>query len=194
MKSRLLIGFCALALSGLAQGYFVPSGVTYVGLNFLGGYEIRVRQDPATADYTGFMLKPEGKTPPSSPFVNTFSFDGYVDETVRVFLVASNQPVSLQPIAANAYSELTFGNSYVFANNSPFYVGLYTGPCWTQLPPTNPITYDDPLFGWARLVNNQGVIQMLDSALEHGGGGIASEISITIVSGGNWLGGPLQIK
>jgi hypothetical protein len=32
--------------------------------------------------------------------------------------------------------------------------------------------YSDPLFGWARLVNNNGAIQLLDSALAYKAGGI----------------------
>jgi hypothetical protein len=54
----------------------------------------------------------------------------------------------------------------VFEDGIPFYVGLYTGHF-----PQNGI-YQDPVFGWALFVNNQGVIQMLDSALEYGGAGI----------------------
>ena len=32
--------------------------------------------------------------------------------------------------------------------------------------------YEDPLFGWAQLVNNNGVIELLDGALEYKGSGI----------------------
>jgi hypothetical protein len=45
-------------------------------------------------------------------------------------------------------------------------VGLYTG-----YTPQNGI-YNNPVFGWAEVVNNNGVIELLDSALEYGGGGI----------------------
>ena len=82
-------------------------------------------------------------------------------------MVSLNNPISQQAIVTSSYPELTFPNNYVFNEGSPFYVGLYTG----ETLPQNGI-YDDPLFGWARLVNNQGVIQMLDSALEYKGGGI----------------------
>jgi hypothetical protein len=60
-----------------------------------------------------------------------------------------------------------FQNSYVFNNNSPFYVGLYTG----ETLPQNGI-YNDPLFGWARLRHNQGVIELLGGALAYQSQGI----------------------
>ncbi len=152
-----------------AQGYIVPNGVVYSGSSVFGGYEIDVSHDPTNAYYTGFFLNPKGMTPPASIYTNTFLFTSYVDVGVRVFLVEPNQPISLQPIMANTYTELTYPNNYVFASGVPFYVGLYTGN-QNYYPPNG--IYTDPLFGWAELVNNQGVIQLLDSALEYGGGGI----------------------
>ena len=165
MKIRILaiIGFfCGVIPQLHSQGYIVLNGV-YPGNVSI--HEIDVLQNPTNSDYTGFFLIPQGKTQPAF-YTNTFSFFTYLDEGVRVFLVSSNQPISLQPILANSYIELLDRNSYVFANASSFYVGLYTGYA-----PANGI-YGDPLFGWAKLVNNQGVIQLLDRALEYGGGGI----------------------
>lgn len=149
-----------------AQGYIVPNGVTYVGLNFFGAYEIDVVQNPTNSDYTGFFLTPQGKTPPTSVYTNTFSFGTYLDEGVRVFVVSSDDPISLTPILMQQYAELGSTPSSVFESSVPFYVGLYTG-----YSPANGV-YSDPLFGWARLVNNQGVIQLLDSALSYQAGGI----------------------
>ncbi len=153
-------------LSG--QGYIVPNGVTYLGLNFAGAYEIDVIHDPTNAYSTGFYFSPKGETPPAI-YPNTFEFAPIVDVSVRVFFVASNQPVSLQPIMANTYTELMFPGRYIFDDGVPFYVGLYTGNM-TYYPPSG--IYDDPLFGWARLVNNQGAIEMLDSALAYKAQGI----------------------
>lgn len=147
----------------------MPNGVVYSGFSVFGGYEIDVSHDPTNNIYTGFFLNPVAKSPPSSTYTNTFAFTHIVDVGVRVFLVASNQPISLQPIMANTYTELTYPNNYFFASGVPFYVGLYTGN-QNYYPPNG--IYTDPLFGWAELVNNQGVIQLLDSALEYGGGGI----------------------
>lgn len=152
-----------VALQLHAQGYIVPNGVSYTGLNIFGAYEIRVLQNPSNGNYTGFWLAPQGMTQP----INTFSFDRYLDEGVRVFLVSANQPISLQGILANNYTELTYPNSYVFDSGIAFYVGLYTGETFPQ----NGV-YDDPLFGWARLLNDQGTILMLDSALAYKAGGI----------------------
>jgi len=151
-----------------SQGYLVPNGVVYIGQTGIG-YEIDVLHDPAHLYYTGFFLNPNGKTPPTSPFINTFQFDLIVDVGVRVFLVSPNDPISLQPILSQNYTELLYPNNYVFANGVPFYLGLYTGN--VQQAPQDGI-YSDPLFGWVELVNNAGVIQMLDSALEYQGGGI----------------------
>jgi len=142
-----------------AQGYIVPNGVTYLGFGGLGGYETHVLQNPTNGNYTGFLLSRQSQT--------TFLFGAFLDEGVRVFQVSPNDPVSLQPILANSYTELTYPNSYVFANGSTFYLGFYTGNTYPQ----NGI-YSDPLFGWAEYVNNNGVVQMLNSALEYGGGGI----------------------
>lgn len=62
-----------------------------------------------------------------------------------------------------------FPGNYVFDNSSPFCVGLYLGN--QNYYPRDRI-YSDLLFGWALLVNNRGVVEMLDSALEYKGGGI----------------------
>ena len=146
-----------------SQGYLVPNGVTYAGYSPFTGAEIHVLQNPTNGNYTGFSLPPQGG--------NIFLFNPIVDEGVRTFLVSPNDPISLQPIQANSYPELTFPNTYFFANGATFYLGFYTGPRWI-LPETDPHTYEDPLFGWAKFVNKQGVIQLLDSALEYKGGGI----------------------
>lgn len=151
-----------------SQGYIVQNGVitNYSGA-FLPG-EISVLYNPNNLYYTGFALEPTGKTQPTF-YTNTFSFDYIVDVGVRVFLVSSNDPISLQPILSQSYIELLNAPIQVFANGVPFYLALYTGNM-TYAPPNG--IYTDPLFGWVKLVNNQGVIQMLDSALEYQGGGI----------------------
>jgi hypothetical protein len=138
----------------------VPNGVVYAGLHPLG-YQVNVLRDPTNLYYTGFFLSPQG--------ANTFRFEPVVDVGVRVFFASPNDPISLQPILTQNYTELLFPNSYVFANGVPFYVGLYTGN--QPFAPPDGI-YTDPLFGWARLVNNNGVIQLLDSALAYKAGGI----------------------
>jgi hypothetical protein len=178
MKANLIYFTLTAALLGAAfrlsaQGYILPNGVIYIGAVGLGyGYEIDVRHNPnSTADgsYTGFLLEPVGYTPPDNPVLNTFRFDPIVDIGVRVFLVSPNDPVSFQQIQANAYTELTFPNSYIFHDGTPVYVGLYTGNQPYALP--NGI-YTDPLFGWAELENVGGVIQLIDGAIEYQGGGI----------------------
>jgi hypothetical protein len=158
-KRFAMIGcFFGTILQLCSQGYLVPNGVTYAGYfpPFIG-YEIHVLQHPS-GDYTGFGLRTEDG--------ETFQFSLFADEGVRTFLVSYNEPISLQPILAQNYTELTYPNAYVFDNGVPFYVGLYTG-----YSPMNGI-YSNPLFGWAELVNNNGAIQLLDSALEYGGIGI----------------------
>lgn len=151
-----------------SQGYIVQNGVVYVGFNG-SGYQIGVIQNPTNingfVDYTGFSLDPKGKTPPTL-YTNTFLFDPVVDEGVRTFLVSSNDSISLQPILSGAFAELLYPNTYVFTNGVPFYLGFYTG--------YNPQggVYSNPVFGWGKFVNNQGAIEMLNSALEIEGGGI----------------------
>jgi hypothetical protein len=168
MKKTLSIAvlLCCIICQLHSQGYIVPNGITYHGFDGLG-YEIQVLQNPTNSNYTGFALVPNGRTPPSSTYVNTFAFSQFLDEGVRVFLVSANQHISQQAIQSGSYTELLSPNSYVFGSGSPFYLGLYTGETFPQ----NGI-YSDPLFGWARLVNNQGVIEMLDSALVYKAQGI----------------------
>jgi len=165
----LVLGF----VQARAQGYIVPNGVIFNGFDGIG-YSVSVIQNPATGDYTGFDLNPVGKTPPSSPYVNTYLFNPVVDEGVRTFIVSANDPISLPPIAAGNYTELTYPNSYVFANGATFYLGFYTGyNPWDSHGNYTGI-YSDPVFGWGRFRNNTGVIEMLSSALEYGGGGIVA--------------------
>jgi hypothetical protein len=163
--NSLVTGCCLLSATSQlhAQGYIVPNGVVYVGDIRGLGYEIDVLHNPAPTNgaHTGFFLQPQNPT--------TFLFAGIVDIGVRVFFVSANDPVSLQPILAQEYPELTYPNQYVFQDGVPFFVGLYTGN--VQFPPPNGI-YSDPLFGWAELENVNGAIWMLSSALEYGGGGI----------------------
>lgn len=147
--------FLGVVFQVYSQGYIVPNGVTQP---FPGMSAFSVITNPTNGNSTSFVFV--------SQSVNTFQFGTLLDEGVRAFLVSPNQPVSLPPILANSYTEL-IGGTYTFANGSLFYVGLYTGATFPQ----NGI-YNDPLFGWAQLVNNNGVISLLGSALEYGGGGI----------------------
>ena len=160
LKYLLMIGYLVgTTLQLHSQGYIVPNGVTYAGyFPPLVGYEIHVIQNPANGDYSGFSLNPVS--------ANTFQFLPFVDESVRTFLLAFNDPVSLQPILSQSYTELTYPNTYIFNSGIPFYVGFYTG-----YSPVNGV-YNNPVFGWAQLVNNNGTIELLGSALEYGGGGI----------------------
>jgi hypothetical protein len=154
-----------------AQGFIVPNGVTYNGFDGLG-YSVFVTQSATTGDYTGFDLKPVGNTPPSSTYINTYLFNPIVDEEVRTFLVSPNDPVSLQPIQANNYPELTYPNKYVFSDGVHFFLGFYTGyNPWDSHGNYTGI-YTDPVFGWGEFVNNRGAIEFIGGALEAGGGGI----------------------
>ena len=104
-----------------SQGYIVPNGIIYVGSSF-GGYQVAVLHNPDLpldgSSYTGFILIPQN--------ADSFQFSEIVDIGVRVFLVASNAPVSLQRILSQTYTELQSSPSltYVFNNGVPFYVGL----------------------------------------------------------------------
>jgi hypothetical protein len=148
-----------------AQGYIVPNGVYQAGAP---PFAVDVICNPTDVWYTGFMFYPRGTTPPST-VPNVFQYDFIANIGVRVFFVSPNDSLSLQPILAGTYTELTAPTQYEFDEGSPFYVGLYTGNVTT--PPPNGI-YNDPLFGWAELVNNGGKIQLLDGAIEYRGGGI----------------------
>lgn len=197
-KIKAVAAIIAVLGSGLAlpgQGYIVPNGVTYSG-PFLGlpGFGITVTYNPTDGYTTGFSLDPIGKTQPTV-YTNTFEYHYILDVGVRAFLVSPNQAISQQAIQSGSYTELMSFTDYVFNDNSPFYVGLYTGN-QNFYPPDG--IYSDPLFGWARLVNNQGVIQLLDSALSYKAGGIyvgtqnlipvpePSGVALLFLSGSAW--------
>jgi len=177
-----------------SQGYIVQNGVI---TNFSGAFlpgEISVLYNPYNLlYYTGFALEPIGKTQPTTT-TNTFLFDKIVDVGVRVFLLSSNDSISLQPVLAGGFTELNAGSSYVFTNRVPVYLGLYTGN-QSYSPPDG--IYNDPLFGWAELENVNGTIQLLGSALEYQGGGIiaGTQTIITVPEPNPWglsaLGGLL---
>jgi hypothetical protein len=166
---------CCLFVLGVAlaatapaysQGHIVPDGVTYsvAGLSAV----VHVLQSSTNGDYTGFILRPRFFTP-GIPYCTIFTFGPAIpDEGVRTFFASQNDPMSLEPIQAGAYTELILGNLYAFDPGVPFYLGLYTGH--TNGAP--PGAYSNPVFGWGEFVNNQGVIQMLDATLEVEGGGI----------------------
>jgi hypothetical protein len=158
----------AVAIQARGQGYIVNNGVTFGGFDGVG-YSVSVIYDPTNGFTTGFDLEPNGKTPPSNPFVNTFKFDPIANVGVRVFLVGANDPIAVQQVLGGTYTELTAANSYVFNSGTPFFLGLYTGD--QSFAPPNGV-YSNPLFGWAELENNQGAIEFLGGALEFQGGGI----------------------
>lgn len=164
MKTKLNIltvvvfAFCA-GFQAKPQGYLVPNGVT--ADQALGGSGARVRQGPSNpADYTGFYFINQGGS--------SFQFFTLLDEGVRVFFLEGNDPITAQAIQANSYTELTYPNTYQIPNGADFYVGLYTGyNPWIIVNGSLVYTgiYIDPVFGWAELFNNNGTIQLLDSAL-----------------------------
>ena len=159
---RIAIGVGLLApVMAQAQGYIVPNGVTYGGYSPGAGYQIRVLISPTDypSAYTAFSLNPVDTT--------TFSYDAIAMVGCRSFLVSPNDPVSLQAIQSQGYTELLVSSpGYYFDLNTPFYVGIYTGTFLTDG------IYSIPVFGWALLENVNGAIQLLDSALEYGGAGI----------------------
>ena len=160
------------------QGYIVPNGIVD---NLYPG-EIDLNW-PAQTEVNGFYFTPVGKTSSFLTYSNVFRFGEPVTIGVRVFLISSNQPFTLNTIASQNYAEVSSSTdpavpaspTNIFSVNIPFYVALYSGAQFASYYPpgnTNPITYTDPVFGWARLVNNQGAIKLLDGALAYQGAGI----------------------
>jgi len=159
-----------------AQGVIVANGIV---TNLFPG-EIDLNW-PGQTTINGFGFSPVGRT--YGVYSNVFAFWEPVTVGVRVFLVSSNQPISLAAIRSSSYTEISdSANPALPANptniinvNVPFLVGLYSGANFTQYyPPGNtiPVEYSDPVFGWAKLENINGSIQLLTGALEYKGGGI----------------------
>ena len=169
LAAGLCLSFATLQLC--AQGYIVPSGVTYAGTYHLPGFSISVVRDPTNGVTTGFSLDPFAKEPTSNSFTNSFIFDPIVDVGVRVFFASRNQAITTNALLSGPMTELKPSSSsgYIFQDNVPFYLALYTGNM-NYAPPSG--VYNDPLLGWVQLVNNQGAIQMLGGALEYKGAGI----------------------
>jgi hypothetical protein len=163
MRSALLVLFCLFtaAFRGNSQGYIMPGGITAYGSGPGSSLSVSVIQNPPGRDNTCFLFWPSG--------TNTFDYGVCLDEGVSVFLVSYNDPISLQPILERRYGSLP----RFLEPGIPFYVGFYTG-YWTLINgiPVSPRIYRDPVFGWGKFVNQDGTIQMLDSALEYGGAGI----------------------
>jgi hypothetical protein len=162
-----LIFFLAVAgIRSWAQGFIVPNGIE---TNTFPG-EINVWNSGSQG--TTFFFTPVGRQLPSI-YTNIFNFNEPATIGVRVFMVQSNEAISLQPILSQSWVELALLNNYVFTNGVPFYVALYTGSNFAPpYPPFPPYQYLDPVYGWARLVNNQGQIQLLDGALAYQAAGI----------------------
>ena len=151
------VAIVTTSLGLFAQGYVVPDGVTYAGYDPFLGADIHILQNPTNTHFTGFTLPPQNS--------ETFLFNPVLDNGARTFIVSANDPISLQPILAGDYVEMTYPNTYVFPVSETFYLGFYTGNSFPQ----NGI-YADPVFGWGEFLNNNGVIQLLDSALNTAGG------------------------
>ena len=177
---RNIAGFFAslISLQLFAQGYIVPNGVVD---NLFSG-EIDLVWAAAT-QINGFGFEPVGKTSSGLAFTNIFRFGEPLTIGVRVFSITTNQMFTLDAIRAGVYSEISKSTdaaspsspTNIISVNLPFYVALYSGANFAAYYPsgnTNAIEYTDPVFGWARLVNNQGVIQLLGGALAYGGAGI----------------------
>ena len=93
IKNLIVVSYAVMASLQLhSQGYIVPNGVTYGGLESgaVSGYRINVIDNPSGtasvwAPYTQFWLNPISKTQPTV-YTNTFSFQELTDVGVRVFL------------------------------------------------------------------------------------------------------------
>ena len=159
--------FWCVILQLHAQGYLVPNGVRtdlYPG-------EIDV-WNPNGNQTTGFIFTPIGQQQPTT-YANIFSFTEPATIGVRVFLVQPNDAFSLQPIISQSWPEFGYAPSCVLQEGVPFYVGLYTGYNFAPpYPPSPPLFYTDPVFGWAELQNVQGVIQVIDYAVAYKAAGI----------------------
>lgn len=155
----------AVILQARSEGYIVPNGISYDDHG--GPFTVTILRNPSDGDFIHFTLRPSFIIPPG-PYYTIFS--PFPPAGVRTFLVSANDPISLPAIQANSYTELTFGNYYFFDVNVPFYLGFYSGV--TNGASGYSGTYSNPVFGWGEFVNNNGVIQLLDGALEIEGGGI----------------------
>jgi hypothetical protein len=174
MNARIVVLALVSSLMGLnfavqAQGYIVPNGV--VDTLFPGEIDLNWPQE---SQINGFSLTPVGQQGPTL-YDNVFAFSEPATIGVRVFLVSQNDPVTMQTLTSQTYTELLYPQNCVFQGGVPFYVGLYSGAgveFTPGHPPSPPFIYVDPVFGWAELENASGTIRLLNGALEYGGGGI----------------------
>ena len=144
-----------------SQGYLIPNGVTPAF--YPGNSTFYVLQNPTNGSLTDFTFFPQS----SGSFTNTFLFETALDAAVRVYFVSVNDPITAEAVQTGTYTRLLDENTYVF-DSAPFYLGLYVSP--NDNPP--PGAYENPLFGWAQVVNNGGTIELLNGALAYGADGI----------------------
>ena len=117
----LVVGTCRAS----SQSYIAPGGITeHEWQGGGGGLDVRAIQAPTNLDYC-FAFLPEGFPLPAQTS-NVYTFNVCLDEGVRAFLVASNVPISLQPILESRYTELRVGENRVFQPGVSFYAGSYT--------------------------------------------------------------------
>jgi len=171
-SSAILACIFAAILQAQSEGYIVPNGISYD--DHRGAFTtVTILRNPSAGDVTRFALRPSFIVFPG-PYYTLFTPFASADNGVRTFLVSANDPISLPAIQAGSYNEVAFGNYYFFDVNVSFYLGFYAGVTngVPEYPGTYTGTYSNPVFGWGEFFNNNGVLQMLDSALEIEGGGI----------------------
>ena len=118
----LVVGTCRAS----SQSYIAPGGITeHEWQGGGGGLDVRAIQAPTNLDYC-FAFLPEGFPLPAQTS-NASTFNVCLDEGVRAFLVASNDPISLQPLMESRYTELRVGENRVFQPGVSVCAGFYTG-------------------------------------------------------------------
>ena len=98
---KCIITYCLFgaSLHIYSQGYIIPNGISLNPGGTTGqGSMVTVIQNPVNGDYTGFNFKPQG--------ADTFLLSFFADEGVRTFLVSPNNPISLQAILSQNYTEI----------------------------------------------------------------------------------------
>jgi hypothetical protein len=150
--------FTILALlattTGLSQG---AVGISHIsggvpGSNFFGVYQLYDKSDG-----TGFAFD----------FVtgDTFKYRGsFVDEGLDLYRVSEGEIFTPAAITGGAFQELAWGANYVLP--AVFFVGLETpsrDAGFATLPPA---------YGWAKIGNSNGVLTLLDHAIDYSGMGL----------------------
>lgn len=147
----------ALFASAFALGLGILPASAAIGLSHITqvGNTFNVEQTYGKGDYTGFVFAAQGAS---------YQFATFLDEGIDAYRIALNAEISPASIPGLTSQRLTFPTLYSFP--AFFYLALVT-PSQDFTASSYPTAY-----GWALFSNSNGVITLLDHAIDYSSQGL----------------------